>query len=117
MKARLTTSFYAVILTATAGTVAHAEDAETQLAWQEPGYVEEVVYATAPQWFTARQGTELTSTGSTASSVTGLAWQEPGYVEEVVVVTASRNEVLPAVRWRNRLNMARLYSLPENAAN
>jgi hypothetical protein len=78
MKAKLIPSLFALTLTTFAGAAAHADDSQATLAWQEPGYVMEVVVATAPR-------------------VT-LASEQPGYVGEVVVVTASRSEALAARR-------------------
>jgi hypothetical protein len=106
MKAKLIPSLFALTLTAFAGTTAQAGESQATLAWQEPGYVMEVVIATAPR-------------------VT-LASEQPGYVEEVVVVTASRSEMLAARRevlaavaadWLNRPIDARhrpLMSIPAN---
>lgn len=67
--------------------LAQADENATTLAWQEPGYVMEVV-VTAP-----RMTPKLRTTDE---NTTGLAWQEPGYVEDVVIVTASRSEVMAA---------------------
>jgi hypothetical protein len=73
-------------LTTTAATAATAGEAGTTLAWQQPGYVEEVVMATAPRPLAVVRA-DATADGS-------LAREAPGYVEEVVVVRASRREVL-----------------------
>jgi hypothetical protein len=90
MKAKLIPSLLALTLTTFAGAAAHADGDQATLAWQEPGYVMEVVIATAPR--------------------VKLASEPTDYVGEVVVVTASRSEVLAARRelfaaaaanWRN----------------
>jgi len=78
MKARLIPSLFALTLTAFAGATAQADDGQAILASQQPGYVMEVVIATAPR-------------------VT-IASEQPGYVQEVVVVTASRSEALATRR-------------------
>lgn len=78
MKAKLIPSLFALTLTAFTGTTAQAEEGQAKPAWQEPGYVMEVVIATAPR-------------------VT-LASEQTDYVGEVVIVTASRSEVLAARR-------------------
>ena len=102
MKAKLITILSALTLTAITGAAAHADEAEPTLAWQESGYVQEVVYASAPRWLarTAPAGTGTALSGSTED--TGLAWQKSGYQEEVVVVKASRTEVLAAAGWFER---------------
>ena len=86
MNARILATTFAATLTMFAGTSVTANDSETQLAWQQPGYVMEVVIATANR-----------PTATSDSSDTTLAWQEPGYVQEVVVATASRKEALRAL--------------------
>lgn len=78
MKAKLIPSLFALTLTTFVGATAQADDSEATLAWQQPGYVMEVVIATAPR-------------------VT-LASEQSDYVGEVVVVTASRSEALAARR-------------------
>jgi len=47
MKTRLIATVSALMLTALAGTSVRAGDAEATLAWQQPGYVMEVVVVTA----------------------------------------------------------------------
>jgi hypothetical protein len=104
MRARLITSLPALTLIAFAGATAHAAESDVALAWQQPGYVTEVVHATAPRPAIApRAATPASNDAAT------LAWQEPGYVEEVVVITANRGDVLQAAAeaWRNRLVAAR----------
>jgi hypothetical protein len=91
MKTRLIATLSALSLSAFAGVSARAEDVGTALAWQQPGYVMEVVVATAPR------PTPVVRAVPTLDGT--LAWQEPGYVEEVVVVKASRSEVLAAAGW------------------
>ena len=78
MNAKLIPGLLALTLTAFAGTAAHADEDQVTPAWQEPGYVMEVVIATAPR-------------------VT-LATEPSDYVGEVVIVTASRSELLAARR-------------------
>jgi hypothetical protein len=101
MKARLTTRLFALTLTTFAAAAAQADEANATLAWQQPGYVMDVVIATAPRLPAASTTTDLAATTNPAAM---LAWQEPGYVEEVVVVSANRREVLAAAaeNWLNR---------------
>lgn len=94
MNARLIATLSALPLTAFAGVSAASEDVGVELAWQQPGYVTEVVIATAPRPKAPAAGTEATDIS--------LARLEPGYVEEVVVVRASRSEVLAAAHSTSR---------------
>jgi hypothetical protein len=96
MRAKLITSLSALTLTTFAGAAAQADEAAATLAWQEPGYVMEVVIATAPRL-------SISSTATPDTDAT-LAWQAPGYVQEVVVATASRSEIMAAAaaEWRHR---------------
>ncbi|HUF73061.1 MAG TPA: hypothetical protein VMR74_09200 [Gammaproteobacteria bacterium] len=91
MNTRLIATLSALSLSAFAGVSANAEQATSELAWQQPGYVTEVVIVTAPR--------PKAPEPAMAAADGVLAWQEPGYVEEVVVVMASRREVLAAARW------------------
>jgi hypothetical protein len=91
MNTRLIATLSALSLSAFAGVSARAEDVGTQLAWQQPGYVMEVVVATAPR------PTQVVREVPTLDGT--LAWQQPGYVEEVVVAKATRSEVLAAAGW------------------
>jgi hypothetical protein len=102
MKAKLITILSALMLTAFAGTSAHAEEADVKLAWQEPGYVIEVVYATAPRLRAKTAPTRSYTDASGSTETSALAWQEPGYEEEVVIVKASRSDVLAAAGWFER---------------
>jgi hypothetical protein len=90
MKTRLIATLSALSLSAFAGVSANADEATSELAWQQPGYVTEVVIVTASR----------PQAPAPAAATDGvLAWQEPGYVEEVVIVKASRREVLAAAFW------------------
>jgi hypothetical protein len=91
MKVRRIVTLLALTLAALPGVSAWADDAATTPAWQEPGYVMDVVIVTAPR----PTSTTAAETAETSGDV-ALAWQEPGYVEDVVVVTASRREVRAA---------------------
>ena len=93
MKTRLIATLSALSLSAFAGVSAKAEEASAELAWQQPGYVMEVVVVTAKRPAVAAVA---------ETSDAPLAWQEPGYVQEVVVVRASRSEVLAAAGWSER---------------
>lgn len=85
MNARPLVPFAALALTLFGATAAQADE-ESLPAWQEPGYVMEVVIA---------KGTRPSSAADSQSTSTAIpAWQEPGYVEEVVIVKASRSEAL-----------------------
>jgi hypothetical protein len=104
MKTRLFATLTALSLSAYAGASAQAENSGASLAWQQPGYVQEVVVVTAPRPNSV--GADETATtqagavieAAAANEDVTLAWQEPGYVPEVVVVTASRSEVLAKAR-------------------
>ncbi len=96
MNTRLIATLTALSLTALAGANAHADESTVTLAWQQPGYVEEVVVVKAKRPETAATVTETTA-AAVATDAT-LAWQEPGYVEDVVIARASRSEVLAAYR-------------------
>lgn len=91
MKTRPIATLSALSLGALAGVSARAEDTVAELAWQQPGYVMEVVVVTAPR--PKAPVVEARNFDAT------LAWQQPGYVEEVVVVRASRSAVLEAAGW------------------
>jgi hypothetical protein len=108
MEVKLIKILSALALTAIAGVSAHADEAEPKLAWQEPGYVEEVVIARAPR-FLARSttATDYTTAAASTDGLT-LAWQESGYEEEVVVAKASRREVLAEAGWFDRTRTARI---------
>jgi hypothetical protein len=106
MKARLIPSLIALTLTAFAGAAAKADETTATLAWQEPGYVMDVVVATAPR--------------VTPAVKPSTAVETSDYVGEVVVVTASRSDVLEARRelfaaaaasWLNRPVEARRFPL------
>lgn len=84
MNARTLATLSVLLLTGLTAAKASADETDAQLAWQQPGYVMEVVVATAPR---PKAGREIE-----ASTDAPLARLEPGYVEEVVVVTASRRE-------------------------
>ena len=92
MKTRLITALTALTLTGLTSAAALADTDSESLAWQQPGYVEEVVIVTAPR------PTQVLR----VSADTPLASQQPGYVEEVVIVRASRSEVLANARWLDR---------------
>jgi len=94
MKTRLIATLSTLSLAALAGASAKAEDAANELAWQQPGYVMEVVVVTAPRLKAPVAAAE--------TSDATLAWQQPGYIQEVVVATASRSEVLAAAGWHER---------------
>lgn len=96
MKAKLITILSALTLTAFASASAQADEAEPKLAWQEPGYVMEIVIATAPRPPVRAESAMPDAADPAGTSI--LAWQEPGYEEEVVVVKASRSEVLATHR-------------------
>lgn len=91
MNARILATTFALTLTVFAGASAKADAGTTELAWQQPGYVMEVVIATAARPAATSDATDTT-----------LAWQEPGYMQEVVVATASRKEALKALLWIER---------------
>jgi hypothetical protein len=108
MKTRTLTTLTALTLATYAVLPAHAGAAEVTLAWQEPGYVMEIVTVTGPRPKTfdaieqaiasgASAMAERTVAAAAAEEVT-LAWQEPGYIMEVVVVTAKRSEALANAR-------------------
>ena len=80
MKTRLIAALTALGLVAALASTARADTSAGTLAWQEPGYVMEVVMVSAPR------------------SATVPAYAEPGYVMEVVVVTASRGEAIARAR-------------------
>ena len=90
MKTRLIATLTALTLTAWAGTSAQAEESAVALEWQQPGYVMDVVLATAPRPKTV-VSTPVEPTG--AADIV-LASEQDGYVMDVVVVRASRSEVL-----------------------
>jgi len=91
MKIRKIATLSTLMLTAVAGTKAFAEE-PVALAWQEPGYVMDVVVATAPR------PTMVIYADEAALADPALAWKEPGYVMDVVVARASRSEALARVR-------------------
>ncbi|MGD8340499.1 MAG: hypothetical protein PVH89_06925 [Gammaproteobacteria bacterium] len=101
MNARTLTTLSALVLTGFTSSIATAGDSNIELAWQQPGYVEEVVVVTAPR--------PVTAEASESATTTTLARQQPGYVEEVVVVRVSRRDVLAAALPRM---LARLEQLP-----
>ena len=94
MKTRLITTLGLLMLGPALGLTAHAD--ESLLAWQEPGYVEEIVIVTASR--PTAIATPVVYAALNADSEVTLAWQEPGYVGEVVIVSASRSEVLARAR-------------------
>lgn len=102
MNARMVSSLAALTLTLFAGTSAQADESEEGLAWQAPGYVQEVVYAAPPRFPVWPTATSPSTTGADAGAESNLARLDPGYVEEVVVVTASRSEALAAAETRRR---------------
>jgi hypothetical protein len=103
MKTRLIALSTVLTLAAAVALPARADTSEVTPAWQEPGYVMEVVVVTAKR---PKMLDDALIAGQAASNDTDeaadedvtLAWQEPGYVEEVVVVTAKRSEVLANAR-------------------
>lgn len=108
MNARPLVALTALALTLAGATAARA-DQDSLPAWQEPGYVMEVVIAKAK-----RPGAAPTSEPIAATT---LAWQEPGYVEEIVVVKASRSEALRRAAGRREalralLERSELFGLP-----
>ena len=97
-------------LTLTVFSTSSVASEPTTPAWQEPGYVMEVVIAK-----TSRPSVTQVARGSVE---TPLAWQEPGYVEEVVVVTASRSEALEQAaarreRWERWLERSAFLGRPQ----
>ena len=108
MTTKTLTTLSALMLAAFAGTQAAAEERDAELAWQQPGYVMEVVVVTAPRPKNAGVAE------STADAT--LAWQQPGYTQEVVIVRASRREVLEAAlpRMRALLESRPVMGLPRN---
>jgi hypothetical protein len=96
MKTRHLATLTALILTATAGATARADQAT--LAWQEAGYVEEMVIVTGQRPAPIDHGVEVVYADSAPSSDSSLAWKQSGYVGEVVVATASRSTVLAEAR-------------------
>ena len=94
MKTRLLSNLSVLTLAVLASAGAHADERDTTLAWQQPGYVLEVVVATTPRPST------ITGLGSTDRATPALQQAEP--VQEVVVVRASRSEVLAAAGWSER---------------
>jgi len=104
MNARPLTALAALTLSVFCASVGSADEGEALLAWQEPGYVMEVVIATAPR---PKMATE-----AEAGEAATLAWQEPGYVEEVVIVTASRSEALQRQAARRAMFRQLLESSP-----
>ena len=97
MKTRLIATLTALTLAATAGTTALADEATVDLAWQQPGYVMDVVYATAPR---IRPAVAAVAAPAEVVNADGgvLASEQEGYVMDVVVVRASRSEVLANAR-------------------
>lgn len=91
MKTRLIAVLSALSISAFASVSARAGDAGDELAWQQPGYVMEVVVVTAPR--------PKAPVAEARTSDATLAWQQPGYVEEVVVARASRSAILEAMGW------------------
>jgi hypothetical protein len=79
MKTRVFATLTALTLAGYAATAAHAEESAATLAWQESGYIMDVIVVTTPR---------------SEVAAASLAWQEPDYVTEVVVTKASRSEVL-----------------------
>jgi hypothetical protein len=109
MKTRLIAISTALTLAAALVLPAHADTSDSAVtpAWQEPGYVMEIVVVTAkrpklidPELTTGmgEAAGETADAEQSASEEVELAWQQPGYVQEVVVVTASRSEVLANAR-------------------
>jgi len=91
MKTRTLTTLTALGIAAAFGTAARAESSAQTLAWEQPGYVMEVVYATAQRPLT------LAAPIATDSNVV-LASEQPGYVMEVVYATGSRSEAIARAR-------------------
>ena len=87
MNAKVLTIIATILPGMLAATAVNAEQGAT-LAWQQPGYVEEVVIVTAPR--------PAVQVASAQSDDVELAWQQPGYIQDVVVVSANRDEVLRA---------------------
>ena len=91
MKTRTLTTLTALCIATAFGTAARAETSAQTLAGEQPGYVMEVVYATAQ-----RPRTRAAPLASDAGVV--LASEQPGYVMEVVYATASRGEAIARAR-------------------
>lgn len=89
MKTRILAILTALGIAAACSAAARAEMSGPELAYEQPGYVMEVVYATAPRPRTLVEP---------RTSDVALASEQPGYVMEVVVVTASRSEVIARAR-------------------
>ena len=87
MNAKVLTIIATMLPGILAASTVNAGDAAT-LAWQQPGYVEEVVIVTAPRL--------AVRVASEQANDVELAWQQPGYIQDVVVVSANRDEVLRA---------------------